>query len=90
MTICSCVIHARTGQGAAVAARVAALPGAEIHGGVPEDTLVVTLDDDGDYEPDAAPGVATLAKLSRIPGVVHTVLIYHYGARNPRNGITRQ
>ncbi len=37
MNICSCVVHSRPGTGAQVAARLAQLPGVEVHAGTPAD-----------------------------------------------------
>jgi len=74
VNICSCVVHARPGTGPEVAERIAALPGVEVHGGVEEGRLVVTLEDTAD-----AQAADTLGALNAIPDVINTVLIYHYG-----------
>jgi nitrate reductase NapD len=73
--ICSCVVHARPGSGEGVAARLCALPGVEIHAGADVDKLVVTIED----TPDTL-AADTIGTLNDIPGVINTVLIYHYGA----------
>jgi nitrate reductase NapAB chaperone NapD len=78
MTICSCLVHTQPGQGALVAAQLLRLPGVEVHGGVAEDTLVVTLEDDGQHSARDGTVVDTLSTMGQVPGVVHTILIYHY------------
>jgi nitrate reductase NapD len=72
--ICSCIVYARPGSGDEVAARVRALPGAEVHAGADLDKLVVTIEDTpGSLAADIIGG------LNDVPGVINTVLIYHYG-----------
>jgi nitrate reductase NapAB chaperone NapD len=78
MAICSCIVHCLPGEGAAVAARLADLGQVEVHGGVPEDTLVVTVEDPVDRHPGHLPLADTMASLGLVPGVDHTVLVYHY------------
>jgi nitrate reductase NapD len=82
MSICSCLVHAQPGLGALVAARLLRLPGVEVHGGVAEDTLVVTLEDEADGPDGEGPILDTLTAIGLVPGVVHTVLIYHYGGND--------
>ncbi len=74
MNICSCVVHTHPGQGARVAPRLAELPGVEVHAGADADKLVLTLED-------TAQSLAadTLGALNQVPGVINSVLIYHYG-----------
>jgi nitrate reductase NapD len=74
MNICSCVVYAKPGQGPEVAARLAELPGVEVHGGAPECRLVVTLED----TPQTM-AADTLGAIGQLAGVLNTVLIYHYG-----------
>jgi nitrate reductase NapD len=74
MNICSCVVHARPDQGPQVAARLAELPGVEVHGGVDQGKLVLTLEDTAEHH-----AADTLGLLNDVPGVISTVLIYHYG-----------
>ena len=74
MALASCIVHCRPEHGQAVADRLHEIPGAEVHGGIAEGKLVVTLED--------RPGRAladTLGALNTVPGVINTVLIYHYG-----------
>lgn len=74
MNICGCVVHTHPGAGADVAPRLAALPGVEVHAGTEADKLVITVEDTG-----ASLAADTLGSLSRIPGVINAVLVYHYG-----------
>jgi len=74
MNICSCVVHTRPGAGAEVAPRLADLPGVEVHAGTEADKLVVTVEDT-----DQSLAADTLGSLTRVPGVINAVLIYHYG-----------
>jgi nitrate reductase NapD len=82
MNICSCVVYTQPGRGPEVATRLAELPGVEVHGGVTEGRLVVTLED----TPDTL-AADTLGALGRVPGVINTVLIYHYGGEDISNEI---
>lgn len=77
MNICSCVVNTQPEQGPLVAAQVAILPGVQVHGGVPEGRLVLTVEDTG-----YALAADTLGALNQIPGVISTVLIYHYGGND--------
>ncbi|KAA6186304.1 ferredoxin [Thiohalocapsa marina] len=72
--ICSCIVHTRPGEGANVARRIIALPGVEVHAGADQDKLVVTIEDNA-----GAPAADTLGAMNQLPGVVNSVLIYHYG-----------
>lgn len=85
MNICSCVVHAKPGTGPKVAERVAALPGVDVHGGIAEGRLVVTLED----TPDTL-AADTLGALNQVPGVINTVLIYHYGGEGSSDAIQNQ
>lgn len=80
MNICSCVVHAKPGRGPLVAERLAELSGVEVHGGVEEGKLVVTLEDT-----EQAQAADTLGALNRVPDVINTVLIYHYGGDDIAN-----
>jgi periplasmic nitrate reductase NapD len=74
MNICSCVVHTQPAVGADVAARLAALPGVEVHAGTGADKLVVTVEDTAERL-----AADTLGTLTLVPGVINAVLIYHYG-----------
>jgi nitrate reductase NapD len=77
MNICSCVVHTHPGAGAEVAPRLAALPGVEVHAGTEADKLVVTVEDT-----ERSQAADTLGTLTRVPGVINAVLIYHYGGED--------
>ncbi len=77
MNICSCVVHAKPGRAPEVAAKLAALPGVEVHGGVEQGKLIVTLEDT-----DTTLAADTLGALNDVPGVINTILIYHYGGND--------
>jgi nitrate reductase NapD len=72
MNICSCVVHTQPGGGPRVAALLTELTGLEVHGGVDEGKLVVTLEDT-----EGALAADTMSRLNDVPGVVNTILIYH-------------
>ena len=72
MNICSCVVHTKPGGGPRVAALLTELPGLEVHGGVEEGKLVVTLEDT-----EESLAADTMSRLNDVPGVVNTILIYH-------------
>ena len=72
--ICSCVVHARPNSGEEVALRLRALPGVEVHAGADVDKLVVTIEDTP-----SSLAADTIGRLNDVPGVINTVLIYHYG-----------
>jgi nitrate reductase NapD len=74
MSICSCVVHTRPERAREVSVRLLAIPGVEVHGGVTEGKLVVTVEDTAD-----SPAADTLGAIGAVEGVINTVLIYHYG-----------
>jgi len=72
--ILSCVVHTHPGSGREVASRLEPLAGVEVHAGSDVDKLVVTIED--------TPGTRAadrLGELNQVPGVINSVLIYHYG-----------
>jgi nitrate reductase NapD len=75
--ILSCVVHTRPGGGAEVALRLRPLPGVEVHAGADVDKLVVTIEDT-----DETRAADLLGELNQVPGVINTVLIYHYGGED--------
>lgn len=85
MNICSCVVHAKPGTGADVAGKIGRMPGTEVHGGVDEGRLVVTIEDTAEVL-----AADTLGQLNHVPGVINTVLIYHYGGDDIANEIEPQ
>jgi len=74
MNILSCIVQTRPGAGAEVAPLLAALPGVEVHAGTDVDKLVVTIEDTAECL-----AADTVGGLNQVPGVIHSVLIYHYG-----------
>ncbi|MCU0836539.1 MAG: chaperone NapD [Chromatiaceae bacterium] len=73
MNICSLVVHARPERVPAVAERLDALPGVEVHGRG-EGRLVITVEDTAETL-----AADTLAAVNAVNGVISTALIYHYG-----------
>lgn len=71
--ICSAVVHARPSMAAAVEAGLAAFPGVQVHGGVEQGRLVVTLEGEGD---DAL--ADAMSRFNQVDGVLNTVMVYHY------------
>lgn len=72
--LCSCVVQTRPHAGALVAPRIISLPGCEVHAGIAEDKLVVTIEDE-----DGQSAADLIGAINGIDGVVNTILIYHYG-----------
>jgi nitrate reductase NapD len=75
--ILSCVVHSRPGDGDEVALRLQQLAGVEVHAGADVDKLVVTIEDT-----DETRAADLLGELNQVPGVINTVLIYHYGGED--------
>jgi periplasmic nitrate reductase NapD len=74
--ILSCVVQVKPGRGGEVAARLEALPGVEVHGGVEVDRLVVTIEDQAGH-----PAADRLGALNLVEGVINAILIYHCDGR---------
>jgi len=72
--ILSCIVHTRPRSGRDVADRIGKLPGLEVLAGSDVDKLVVTIEDTPDSR-----AADLLGELNQVPGVINTVLIYHYG-----------
>jgi nitrate reductase NapD len=85
VNICSCVIHTRPERGSEVSARLAALPGLEVHAGESEGKLVVTIEDTPQ-----SPAADTLGAIGDVEGVINTVLIYHYGGEDFEQAIPEE
>ena len=71
--ICGVVVHARPAQIADVQARLAELPGVEIHGSAPDGRLVVTVEEVGEHD-----CADTLSSLSNVAGVLSASLVYQH------------
>ncbi len=79
MNICSLVVHARPENAEVVKAGLETFEGVEVHAGIAEGKLIVTVEDEG-----AESTVAdTMHAFNDIKGVVSTTLIYHYGEDQP-------
>jgi len=85
MNICSTIVYARLEDVPAVAERLLAMPGVEIHGGQAEGKLVVTVEDT-----ESVPAADTLSALNQVAGVINTVLIYHYGGEESLEEVDRE
>jgi nitrate reductase NapD len=85
MNICSCVVYTRPERGREVGARLAVLPGVEVHGGDSEGKLVVTVEDAGESR-----AADTLSAIGTVEGVISTVLIYHYGGEDIERAIPEE
>ena len=73
MNICSAIVHARPEAAGTVRENLEGFDGVEVHGGVDQGKLVVTLESDGDD------GLAdTMSRFNEISGVINTVMIYHH------------
>ncbi|AKH19829.1 chaperone NapD [Sedimenticola thiotaurini] len=75
MNICSAIVHAKPEMAGVVRTDLERFPGVEIHGGVEEGKLIVTLEGEND---DAL--ADTMAEFNDVTGVINTVMIYHYCA----------
>jgi periplasmic nitrate reductase NapD len=76
MNICSLIVHTNPHMGAVVSQRLESFKGVEVHGGQETGKLVVTVEDEGET---ISPVCDTMNALRDVPGVVSTILIYHYG-----------
>ncbi len=73
MNICSVVIHVRPEVAPSVMAGIEKLQGAEVHGGVEEGKLIVTVEHDDD-----AVMAETVNGFTNIDGVLNASMIYHH------------
>ena len=87
MNICSLVVHTKPELGPQVSQRLERLDGVEVHGGQEVGKLIVTVEDNGE---DVSPVADTMHAMNDIEGVVNTVLIYHYGADDLQEEMTRE
>ncbi len=71
--ISSLVVHSRPSQATAVAARLRAMPGVEIRGGVEQGKLVVTLETASEAEV-----VERLNAIQVLDGVLAATLVFHH------------
>lgn len=73
ISISGVLVHARPERLDAVCARLAAMPGLDIHATTPEGRLVVTLDESHDPMKGES-----LMRLHEIEGVLSASMIYHH------------
>jgi periplasmic nitrate reductase NapD len=71
--ISSLVVHSRPGQALAVAGRLRSLEGVDIHGGVEQGKLVVTLETQSEVEI-----VERLTHIQTLEGVLAANLVFHH------------
>ena len=71
--ISSLVVHSRRDRAAVVAARLRAVPGVEVHGGVECGRLVVTLETASEAEI-----VERLDAIQHLDGVLAAALVFHH------------
>jgi periplasmic nitrate reductase NapD len=77
MNILSAVVYSRPENAAIVQAQLETYSGVEVHGGVSEGKLVVTVEGKSD---DAL--TDTMGKFNDVDGVINTVMIYHCDDEN--------
>ena len=73
MNISSALVHAHPANATAVAQRLTALPGVEVHGISPEGKLIVTIESDDDDST-----LATYTRIGQLEGVLAAALIYNH------------
>ncbi len=85
MNLCSLIVHTRPEKGPQVEERLNQIPGVEVHGGVEEGKLIVTVEDTED-----APASDTMMSFNDIEGVISATLIYHYGGDDLNEEVIRE
>ncbi len=83
--ICSCIVHARPENGQAVEKLLNSIPGVEVHGGVEEGKLIVTVEDSTD-----GTAADTMMNFNSLEGVVSATLIYHDGGEYLNEEVIRE
>lgn len=74
MNLASLVVHVRPEQSDSIAARLAELPGVEIHATTADGRLVVTVDHD-----DSQVAAETLTAIHETRGVISAAITFQYG-----------
>ena len=82
MNISSALVHSHPANATAVAQRLTALPGVEVHGISPEGKLIVTIESDDD---DAT--LATYTRIGQVEGVLAAAMIYNQSESEPEKEI---
>lgn len=72
VNVCGILVHTAPDMAAHVAAAIAQMPGADVHGDAPDGRLIVTTIDTGDVL-----AIDQLTAIHRLPGVVAASLVYH-------------
>ncbi|HIE54651.1 MAG TPA: ferredoxin [Chromatiaceae bacterium] len=85
MNLCSLIVHTRPEKGPQVEKLLNQMPGVEVHGGVEEGKLIVTVEDAED-----TPSSDTMMSFHDIEGVVSATLIYHYGGDDLNEEVIRE
>ncbi|HID44393.1 MAG TPA: ferredoxin [Chromatiaceae bacterium] len=83
--LCSCIVHARPERGHEVEQLLNSIPGVEVHGGVEEGKLIVTVEDS---EEGSAGDI--MMNFNSLEGVVSATLIYHYGGDDLNEEVIRE
>ncbi|WP_456444622.1 chaperone NapD [Thiolapillus sp.] len=83
--LCSCIVHTRPERGPEVEKLLNSIPGVEVHGGVDEGKLIVTVEDS---EENSAGD--TMMNFNSLEGVVSATLIYHYGGDDLNEEVIRE
>ena len=82
MNISSALVHAHPTNATAVAKRLAALPGVEVHGISPEGKLIVTIESDDDDST-----LATYTRIGQLEGILAAAMIYNQTESEPEKEI---
>lgn len=82
MNISSAIVHAHPANTAAVAQRLIALPGVEVHGTSPEGKMIVTIESDDDDST-----LATYTRIGQTEGVLAAAMIYNQSESEPEKEI---
>ena len=87
MNICSLIVYTQPDKGPQVSKRLEQYQGVEVHGGMIEDKLIVTVEDEGES---MSPVSDTMNELRNVDGVVSTTLIYRYGGEESMEEMNRE
>ncbi len=82
MNISSALVHAHPANATAVAQRLSALAGVEVHGISPEGKLIVTIESDDDEGT-----LAAYKSIGQLEGVLAAALIYNQAESEPEKEI---
>jgi nitrate reductase NapD len=85
MNLCSCIVNSRPEKGREVEKLLNSIPGVEVHGGVDEGKLIVTVEDS-----EAGSAGDIMLNFNSLEGVVSATLIYHYGGDDLNEEVVRE